>query len=159
MNKWQEIYLNNIKLDDIFLEKYSSEKELYEKNCIGFLVELGEFINETKCFKYWSIKKPDKEKILEEYADCITMSLTFLNRQSIDNLPKPYNTNNILELLNYIFFEVTKLYNQKENQNLTKQILSDILHIKDYLNIEEKDIIEACQKKQKIILERLNSDY
>lgn len=158
MDKWQDIYINNQKLDNIFIEKYSSDKEIYEKNVIGLLVELGEFINETKCFKYWSIKKPDKEKVLEEYADCITLSMTFLNHAKLNNMPRPYNTNNILELLNYIYKETTKLYTNNDIE-IAKKILSNILYIKDLLGIDEQELIDACKKKQTIILERLNSDY
>lgn len=160
MDYLEQIYKTNIKLDNIFLEKYSSDKLIYEKNCIEFLVELGEFINETKCFKYWTIKVPNKEKVLEEYADCITMSLTFLGtiNGSLDNLPSPLKVNNILELLNYIYSKVTLLYNNKD-ESLIKEILSNILDIRNYLNITEKELYNACHKKQDIILERLNSDY
>lgn len=158
MDKWQEIYKNNIKLDNIFIEKYSSDKYLYEKNCIGLLVELGEFINETKCFKYWSIKKPDKEKMLEEYADCITSSMVFLDHHELKDLPTPYQTDNILELLNHIFRKATELYNNNDIE-LAKDILSNIFQIRVLLNIDEQDLINACKNKQKIILDRLNSNY
>ena len=41
-----------------------------EKRILALLVEIGEMINETKTFKFWS-KKPSAEKpiILDEYAD------------------------------------------------------------------------------------------
>ena len=41
-----------------------------EKRILALLVEVGEMINETKTFKFWS-KKPSAEKpiILDEYAD------------------------------------------------------------------------------------------
>ena len=158
MDKWQEIYKNNRKLDSIFNEKYTNDIEIYQKNCIELLVELGEFINETKCFKYWSVKKPDRDKVLEEYADCMTMALYFMNGQELDNLPKPFETENILELINYIFKRVTELLHNKDD-NLPKEILVNILHIKDYLDIDEDEIINACKKKQDIILERLNTNY
>ena len=158
MDKWQEIYQNNRKLDSIFNEKYNNDEEIYQKNCIELLVELGEFINETKCFKYWSVKKPDKDKVLEEYADCITMALYFMNGQEITNLPKPLDTNNILELVNYTFKKATELLHNKD-EYLPKEILSNILYIKDLLEIDEAELINACKKKQDIILDRLNSDY
>lgn len=80
MSDFEKIYLNNKRLDDIFMEKYEkTEPQLFEKNCLEFLTELGEFANETKCFKYWSIKKPKKDEMLEEFADCITMILYFFN--------------------------------------------------------------------------------
>ncbi len=42
----------------------------FERRVLALLTELGEFANETRCFKYWSLKGPSpKEKILDEYAD------------------------------------------------------------------------------------------
>jgi dimeric dUTPase (all-alpha-NTP-PPase superfamily) len=52
-----------------------------EKRLLALLVEVGEMINETKTFKFWS-KKPSAEKpiILDEYAD----GLHFLLSLSIE---------------------------------------------------------------------------
>lgn len=75
MNAYRRIYENNKRLDEIFIRKYENIQNFYEYNCIEMLVELGEFVNETKCFKFWSTKSPNREKVLEEYADCITMAL------------------------------------------------------------------------------------
>ena len=77
ISKWNKLYENNKRLDKIFIDKYQSDTKLFEKNCIELLVEISEFINETKVFKYWSVKTPNKDKMLEEYADVITMILTF----------------------------------------------------------------------------------
>ena len=158
MKTWQEIYSKNIELDHIFQVKYSNESKMYEKNCIGLLVELGEFINETKCFKYWTIKKPEKEKVLEEYSDCIMSIMTFHNEEELD-FSIPYDkTNNLLELLNKIYSDTTKIY-ENNDINIVKKIFANIMHIKDYLDISEEDLIEAISKKQLIVEERLNSNY
>jgi len=40
------------------------------RRILALLVELGELANETRAFKFWSLKGPSpKEKILDEYAD------------------------------------------------------------------------------------------
>lgn len=47
-------------------------------------MEFGELANETRCFKYWSIKPmSDKEVILEEYIDCLFMILCFCNMTNV----------------------------------------------------------------------------
>lgn len=43
--------------------------ELHSKRSIALLIEAGEMINETKLFKYWSNKRMDPEKVLEEAID------------------------------------------------------------------------------------------
>ena len=62
MNEYRRIYENNKRLDIIFFERYKNTPDFFKKNCIELLVELGEFANETKCFKYWSEKESNKEK-------------------------------------------------------------------------------------------------
>ena len=42
----------------------------FPRRLLALLVELGEFANETRAFKYWSLKGPsEKSVILEEYVD------------------------------------------------------------------------------------------
>ncbi len=58
-------------LDERIAERHgSSYGKTMRERLLAFLVELGEFANETRCFKFWSLKGPSpKERILEEYAD------------------------------------------------------------------------------------------
>lgn len=50
---------------------------LLSKKVLALQVELAELANETRCFKFWSNRKPsDKETILEEYVDCLHFILT-----------------------------------------------------------------------------------
>lgn len=161
MEKYKEIYQRNKELDNIFIEKYEAKEPLYfEKNCIEFLVELGEFANETKCFKYWSIKKPDHEAVLEEFADCITMVLYFFNvlNLELDDFKKHQKSNNVLEIFNYLYQQGTKLMT-KLNEELVKDIFINLLYLAELLNLNEDEIINAITKKQDKIEERLNSDY
>lgn len=47
-----------------------SYEATFDRRLLALLVELGEFANETRCFKYWSLKGPsEKSIILDEYAD------------------------------------------------------------------------------------------
>jgi dimeric dUTPase (all-alpha-NTP-PPase superfamily) len=47
-----------------------SYETTFSRRVLALLVELGEFANETRCFKYWSFKGPSpKEVVLDEYAD------------------------------------------------------------------------------------------
>lgn len=68
-------------LDELFPLQEGLDKEIHQnhhvnyedthyKRILALLVELGEFSNETRCFKFWSEKGPSpKETILDEYAD------------------------------------------------------------------------------------------
>ncbi|MCA1031997.1 dUTP diphosphatase [Bacillus timonensis] len=59
------------KLDAKIREQHDLKNEdLVERKLLALLVEIGELANETRCFKYWSIKPPSNDEIiLEEYVD------------------------------------------------------------------------------------------
>ena len=159
-DRWLKIYEENKRLDAIFESKYQSDVNYYQKNCLEFLVELGEFVNESKVFKYWSIKKTIYDKLLEEFADTITMTLLFyrLLDLKLEEPIKPLESDNIYEIINFLFLKGTELmYNL--NEELVKTLFSNLLLVAKHLNLAENDILEAIENKQKIIRERLNSEY
>ena len=160
MVEFKKILEVNKELDKVFDEKYSSDKDYYNKNCIALLVELGEFINETKCFKYWSIKKSNMDNVLEEYADCITMCLSFFTHLNVelDNIPNHSDINDMFILINEIFKDATLMIDCG-NGELIKKIFSNLIYLGELLNLNNQDIYDACYKKMRIIEERLNSDY
>lgn len=162
MKELEKIYKRNKELDEVFISKYENKEPYYlEKNCLAFLIELGEFVNETKCFKYWTVKKPKRESVLEEYADCITMILTLFSTLNMDlklDLEKHYDSDNVLFVINYLYQQGSKLMT-KISEELLRDIMVNLLYVAELLDFEEEEIIEALHKKQAIIEERLNSEY
>ena len=160
MEEFKKILKVNQELDKVFDEKYSSDKDYYNKNCIALLVELGEFINETKCFKYWSIKSPNMDNVLEEYADCITMCLSFFTHLNVElkDIPMHSEINDIFILINEIFKDATNMIDNGSG-DLIKKIFSNLLYLGELLNLDKQDIYNVCYKKMNVIDERLNSDY
>ncbi len=56
--------------EEIHARHHLNYEVTHEKRILALLVELGEFANETRCFKFWSEKAPsEKAVILDEYAD------------------------------------------------------------------------------------------
>ncbi|MDR0138117.1 dUTP diphosphatase [Metabacillus idriensis] len=65
-------------LDSKIEKQHGLEEEpLLEKKILALLVEVGELANETRCFKFWSLKPPaEASVILEEYVDGIHFILS-----------------------------------------------------------------------------------
>lgn len=65
------LYPLQAELDNEIASKHGvSYASTHVKRLLALLVELGEFANETRCFKYWSLQGPSpKERVLDEYAD------------------------------------------------------------------------------------------
>src|SRR5579875_4105332 len=63
---------------DAHIENEHPRKEnRHSEKVLALLVELGELANETRCFKFWSIKPASpKEVILEEFVDGIHFILS-----------------------------------------------------------------------------------
>lgn len=161
METLKKIYERNKELDHIFMKKYEAQEPLYfEKNCIEFLVEFGEFVNETKCFKYWTIKKPKMEDVYEELADCITMILTmhYVLKMDITDLKEHHKSTNVLEVINHIYSQGSKLMT-KLNEDLVKDILANLFYLAELLELDKEEIYRVLTYKQDKVEERLNSDY
>ena len=163
MEQYNDIYNRNKKLDDIFMSKYiDTEDKLYEKNCLELIVELCELANESKCFKYWTIKEPDKGLVLEEYADCLSMLLCIFNYYEVDEIKiiDRELSDDIVIIFNDVIRMCTMLMNEDiVTDELLYEIFTYLLHISKLLNLDDNDIIDACYMKLGKNIERLNSDY
>lgn len=65
-------------LDSRIFDKHkTSRQETRNDRILALLVEAGELANETRCFKYWSVKNAsDKALIFEEFSDVLHFSLS-----------------------------------------------------------------------------------
>ena len=163
MKKYNDIYRKNKKLDDIFMNKYmDTESSYYEKNCLELIVEIGELANESKCFKYWTVKKPDKELVLEEFADTLLMILYMFNTYNVDSVSTidVDMSLNVLVEFNILIRMCTNLMNKEDiNELYLKEIFTRLIHIGKLLGLNDNEIIDACYKKIIKNEERLSSDY
>lgn len=158
----EELYKINKELDKEFIQKYHANEEVMrDKNILSLLTEIGELANETRCFKYWSIKpKSSDEIILEEYADVLIMVLTFSNylkadiRYVMDDLK--YRT--IEEQFIVLYSSVCTLKENYSSDNIIR-ILGKVLTLGYSLGYNEEQIKDACLKKMQIVNKRLHSNY
>ena len=74
----QKLFEAQKKLDDhIRKEKGLEGQDLLDKKILALQVELSELANELpEVFKFWSNKKNNYKKALEEYCDCLHFILS-----------------------------------------------------------------------------------
>jgi dimeric dUTPase (all-alpha-NTP-PPase superfamily) len=95
------------------------DESLLSKKVLALYVELAELANETRCFKFWSEKKPsNKDVILEEYVDCLHFILTL----GLEN--------------NFIDIEVE---GTNSNLDITSQFLNLYVDINDFIICYSRD--------------------
>ena len=120
----KEVYERNKILDQIFIDKFEKiDKDMYKKNKLELLVEIGELANESKCFKYWSKKEVNRELMLLEFADCIIMTLCLFNYNNLELLDKEYkvldDTNDQIAYL----YQLSSEFYFSDNTELLYEIL------------------------------------
>lgn len=73
-----ELFARQLKLDT-FISTHKGVKGTVEDTFSAYMVELGEFLNEVRAFKFWTVKGMDKEKAYEEFVDGLHFILSLGN--------------------------------------------------------------------------------
>lgn len=140
---------NNVTSDDIFKRKQ-----------IAFLVELGEFTNEVRSFKWWSKRSASsKDILLEEYVDglhfIISLGLDMKNKNWKYNVKKHDDTNSTV-LKTY-----KSMMDFEKNPKLKSWnvVMNSFLDIATTMDFKPDEIYDFYRKKNKINIERQKQDY
>ncbi len=78
LQQLQKLFESQRELDQEIATKHNITYEsVWNELLMAFLVEIGECANETRCFKFWSLKGPsENDVILEEYVDGVHFLLS-----------------------------------------------------------------------------------
>lgn len=150
-------------LDKTIFKNSDITKYPLEKVKLALLVELGELANEDKCFKYWKKHKEiDKERVLDEFADCLHFALSLENE---------------FHQINYTIRDIEEAYsksikcvaNEDEKTIEFLQTFELVINEDDYLlavisigvaiGITLNEIEQAYLAKNKVNYERQNNGY
>ena len=109
----KEMYQKQLELDnEIASNHHISYEETKDKRLLALLVELGEFANATRTFKFWSFKPSEsKERVLDEFADGLHFLLS---------LGLAYK------------FELDSIEVEKDESDLTSAILNSYHYINEF---------------------------
>lgn len=143
-------------LDQANFEKAGITEYPLEEVKIAYRVELGEALQEAKFWKYWKKSKGevDREKLLEELADCLHFALSLEN----------YNPSKIItsNFLNYWIEdgEGTEIYETLDSCfECDDWVLIYTVRLIIQLGFTLKELEKAYWDKNKINWNRVNSDY
>ncbi|MDR5659160.1 dUTP diphosphatase [Serpentinicella sp. ANB-PHB4] len=136
-------------------------KDLTTEKILALLVELGELANETRSFKFWSVKGPsEREIILEEYVDCLHFILSI-------GLDKGYVISKVDLLdchkeINELFCDVFEKTIQFKNE-LTEETYLDLFEtffaLGRKLTFKGDEILQSYLEKNQINHQRQNDGY
>jgi dimeric dUTPase (all-alpha-NTP-PPase superfamily) len=128
---------------------------------LALLVELGEMINETKVFKFWSKKPPaDKPIILDEYADglhfYLSLGIEVQSKKMIYELTPP--SSDIVEQTLLTFSSITGLQNNFTAAQLETSFMM-YLQLIPLLGMTDEEVYQAYFKKLGVNYQRQQNHY
>lgn len=137
-------------------------ENLIDRKVLALLVELGELANETRCFKFWSLKPASEHKvILEEFVDGIHFILslgieTECKQAEIadDYLPSCTLSEQFLAIYSAVD-EFRKSPGEKPYANLFREYMG----LAAMLGFSGDDIMKAYMEKNEVNYERQRSGY
>ncbi|KAB3540994.1 dUTPase [Alkaliphilus pronyensis] len=149
-------------LDMKILREHNLENEnLISRKILALLVELGELANETRCFKYWSLKSPaEKKVILEEYVDCLHFILSIglekgYSKLTIENT---LSTATATDMFLEVFKEIT-IFQLDQTQDNYKGLWKRFIELGIALGFNHKEIEDSYLIKNKINHKRQEEGY
>ncbi len=116
----KDLYIKQRELDSEIAKNHNVTYEsTRNKRTLSLLVELGEFANATRTFKYWSNKGPEsKERVLDEFADGLhfLLSLGIDQNYIVDEIEVEDDelslTDNLLKT-----YELTSIFYQSQTES------------------------------------------
>lgn len=141
-------------LDKKITENHQLEEhDLIPAKILALQVELGELANETKCFKFWSVKPPsDRGTILEEYVDGIHFILSIgLDKGYQDSIELTTKEVELSQMECFArLFESISAFSQNQSIGNYQRIFQMMLDLGQVLGFSWADIEQAYLVKNEI---------
>ena len=134
---------------------------LLQKKTLSLQVELGELANETRCFKFWSTKKPSSaDVILEEYVDCLHFILSIGLEKNLEDiiLISKSISSELFEQFLALYVNISDFIVCSSKDNYFT-IFQNFLSLGQNLGFSEDDIENAYLYKNNINHERQDNGY
>lgn len=150
-------------LDQHIETKHGLEAEnLVERKILALLVELGELANETRCFKFWSVKGPsEREIILAEYVDGIHFILSLANDHGYKlSIPEeiPVEQRDITQQFIVLYQGIGKFRDELMFETF-QNMFYEYLQLGKMLGFSGEDIEQAYVTKNEVNYERQKQGY
>ena len=157
-----EMYEKQLELDNEIASNHDiSYEETKDKRLLALIVELGEFANATRTFKFWSFKPSEsKSRVLDEFADGLhfLLSIGLAYNFKIDSLEIESNEKELTEAILSSYHYINEFYNDSSYINYIK-MFEGYLKILATLGYSWQDAYNAYFTKLKENHHRQETNY
>ncbi|MBN8250647.1 dUTP diphosphatase [Priestia flexa] len=137
-------------------------EDLVSRKLLALLVELGELANETRCFKFWSLKpSADKKVILEEFVDGVHFLLSLgieWGFDSIEELPVKADKETATEQFLHVFSLLTQLKGSVDQEQYI-EAFSSYMGLGEILGFAAEEVKTAYIMKNEVNFKRQDEGY
>lgn len=154
-------------LDSHIEEKHGLQHEnLFDRKVLALLVEIGELANETRCFKFWSLKSSaTQDVILEEFVDGIHFILSLglecgfddKNEWILDKKDNPHSVTMSEQFL--VVYDNISHFQKTRSREHFQGMFKSYLMLADQLGFKESDIEKAYISKNEVNYKRQQEGY
>lgn len=161
---WTKLFSLQRELDNRIMREHQLTGDYFSERLLALQVEVAELANETRCFKYWSVKPPsERSQILEEYVDGIHFILSIgltLGFQTFsfhgEHIYKKKES--IVEQFLTIYQCIAKLQFDR-SRHAYETLVHEYVLLGFMLGFSEQDMETAYMKKNEINHERQEQGY
>ncbi|AKX33890.1 dUTP diphosphatase [Spiroplasma litorale] len=143
-------------------KKLSLNEEIDNNKIIALIVEISEFINECRAFKYWSNKpSSDKSIVLEEFVDSLHFIISIGNDIVFNFSNYKYNAWDKKDI-NYWSIEMYKsimsFQGFRSHKNYSS-LLNTFMNCMNILDFSSDDVLNSYNKKNETNFKRQDNNY
>lgn len=159
----QKLYTMQQELDEKIEKQHGlKDQDLVDQRILALLVELGELANETRCFKFWSIKPASERNIiLEEYVDGVHFLLSIgLTLGYTTDIPREGSTRT--ESLTNQFlsiYELVTIFKEDKQEEEFLVLFATYMELGTMLGFTWEEVEQAYISKNKINHDRQQQGY
>ncbi|WP_423407610.1 dUTP diphosphatase [Heyndrickxia sp. MSNUG] len=139
------------------------EENLFDRKVLALLVEIGELANETRCFKFWSVKpSSEKEIILEEFVDGIHFILSLGIECGFDDIRSVFTAKSDGADVSIHFIEVyerVQEFRKTRSREEFIHLFEGYMKLAELLGLEENQIEQAYIQKNEVNYDRQRKGY
>ncbi len=150
---------------DMHIEKKHQleDEDLFDRKIMALLVEIGELANETRCFKFWSVKPSSEKKvILEEFVDgvhfILSLGLECGFEESEIVLPEPAASVNITEQFLHVYRTAGSFQKSKSIADYVT-LFESYMKLAASLGIDYEEMEQAYFHKNEVNYQRQQNNY
>lgn len=137
--------------------------DLFDRKVLALTVEIGELANETRCFKFWSVKPASElQVILEEFVDGIHFILSLgieCGFDSIDQISAGTSgSEDVSQHFLNVYDSINSFRNSRQQDDYVNMFAS-YMQLAALLGLSDSQIEEAYIEKNEVNYERQRKGY